>query len=415
MKRLLGLILIVSLFSQTVFAQNSEIPFTDHLGHDYEKAIEYLYNEGIIEGYPNYKFLPDKQINRAEFLKIIVESNYNKSDYESYANVSCFPDVNAEEWYSQYICFAKEKGIVEGYPDGNFKPGQKINLVESLKIIYEGMNLVVKNPDAVFKFRYYSPAMLSGYLPGELKGGYEEIVTRAQISEIIYRILIDDEKELENEIILNLDIHKQKYRSSCGNAALATALSKEIDVTEDETIEKMIDMGMYPNNEIVLEDENYVWDDPQKVFVGDYDGIVSINMSVLNGFGFLETPLEELAKQWAPGSEKFTGKNIGFIAQQLNEGYPVIVFANVNARDGSVLIDEPGPYTVTWKIRNEDRMLTVPMYKHNLIIEGYRGNTSNPEVFHIIDPFYGQKMEITPHELENILEGYSFSGVVIKF
>lgn len=406
---------VMLIFALPLHAQTSTVPFKDHIGHDYEVAIESLFKQGIVEGYPNYTFLPDKSINRAELLKITIVSNFDKQEYSQYENVGCFPDVIETDWHSKYICFAKQKGIVEGYPDGYFRPGQNINLVESLKIIYESVGIAIKNPDAVFKFRYYSPAMLSGYIPEELKGGYDQIMTRGQISEILYRILNDEERELKSEVNLNLDVYKQKYRSSCGNAALAIALSKEFDVKEDEIIEKMIELGMYPNNQIVSEDNQYIWDDPQKVFVGDYDGIVSVNMQNISGFGFLEEPLEKLARQWAQNSFKFAEENMQFIARQVEEGHPVIVFAGVNARDGSVIIDEPGIYSTTWKIRDKERIITMPMYKHNLVVEGYEGTTSKPQMFYVVDPFYGKKMEIDSNKLKEILQKYAFSGVVVKF
>ena len=101
--------------------------------------------------------------------------------------------------------------------------------------------------------------------------------------------------------------------------------------------------------------------------------------------------------------------------KQLAAGNPVIVFARVNARSGYVLVREPGFYTIEWKSSDDGDLITIPMYKHNLVVEGFRGPAENPEVFHIIDPFYGEKMDMTPVELRGILEGYRYSGVVVKF
>jgi uncharacterized protein YvpB len=281
-------------------------------------------------------------------------------------------------------------------------------------MIYEGSGLAIDNPDAIFKFKYYSPAARAGYLPDELSGGFAEIMTRAQVSEIMYRILIDEDKLYKLDVNLGLTPHKQKYYASCAIAALATALSNTHSLTEDQVISQMIQIGLYPNNPVVQVNGAYVWDDPQEVFVGDYNGIVSINMSNIKGFGFLEGPLERLAKQWAGASEKFTGKNPYYLAQQLNQGYPVIVFASVNARSGEVFVTEPGPYNVTWNLASSGEPITVPMYKHNLVVEGFTGTVLNPEMFYIIDPFYGRTLEVTPNQLSSVLQGYNFSGVVIK-
>jgi len=414
MKKIISASLGFLFIFQTAFAATTT-PLTDINGHKYQTSIEYLYNEGIISGYPNMTFRPNTSINRAELTKIIVESNFDSSLINQYANTSCFPDVKASDWFAKYVCFAKSKNIVSGYPDGNFKPANTINLVEALKIIYEGLSIPIKDENVVFKFRYYSPAALAGYLPDELKGGYAIFLTRGEVSEVLYRILTDENRITEIDINLGLKIVRQKYQASCGIAALATALSLGANVTEDQIIQQMITMGMYPNNPVTNVDGKNYWDDPESVFVGNYDGLVSIYMNKLSGFGFLEAPLERLAKVYAVNSEKFSGKSMAYIAQQIDLGFPVIVFANVNARNGAVVISEPGPYTVSWTLSTDNRILIVPMYKHNLVIEGYRGTPANPSVFYVIDPFYGNKIELTSPQLSALLQGYNYSGVTIKF
>lgn len=405
----------ICLLSFSGIANAQSIPFKDHFDHDFQEAIEYLYTNDIIEGYPNYTFIPDGDINRAELVKILVASNFELAEYSAFVGQSCFPDVSADEWYAEYICFAKSRGIIQGYPDGNFMPENNVNLVESLKIIYEGIGISIDNPNVVFKFKYYSPAMKAKYLPEVLKGEFEKELTRAEVSEIIYRILQDEDKELVVFEYLNLTTHKQKYYASCATAALASALSIEINVSEDQLIDKMINLNLYPNNEIVNENGINIWDDPNLVFVGDYNGLVSINMSKMKGFGFLNGPLEGLAREWAPNSEKFEDVSISYIAEQIEEENPVIVFANVNARDGAVIVEEPSPYTIQWQISGTQEIIRMPMYKHNLVIEGFKGTVEAPISFSVIDPFYGEKLVMSAATLSEIIEGYNYSGIVVKF
>lgn len=415
MKKLSLLALSLFLVSNVAYAQTAVIPFDDHVDHLYEDAIEYMYEEGIVEGYLDGTFLPDANINRAEFLKIIIEANFDEVDYVGHAGEECFPDVASGTWYTPYICFAKSRGIIEGYGDGTFRPAQEINLSESLKMMYESMNLAIDNPGAVFKFKYYNPAKKADYIPDELVGGYFDIMTRGQISEVMYRILMDPDKVYNEDIRLNLTPVVQRYDASCGTAALTIALSGKISVTEQEIIDKMTSLGLYPNNEIYEEDGKNIWDDPHKVFVGDINGLVSLSIGKLKGYGFLEGPLEKLAKEWAPNSESFTGMNLGYITTQLEEGYPVIIFADVSAVSGTVLLTEPGPGSVTWYLPGGTETYTARMYKHNMVVEGFSGTSQNPEFFHIVDPFYGKKLDMTPAEFAGILKGYNYSGVVIKF
>lgn len=101
--------------------------------HPNVKAVNALYAQGVINGYPDGRFMPDGEINRAELTKMIVET---VADPESDKYNDCFPDVG-DEWFARHVCYAMEKGWVEGYPDGKFKPGNNINRVEAMKIILE--------------------------------------------------------------------------------------------------------------------------------------------------------------------------------------------------------------------------------------------------------------------------------------
>ena len=108
-------------------------PLSDIAGHPYQSAIEYLYAKKIVTGYDDGTYKPNATVNRAELLKILVGGNgYPTPDATKYKN--CFPDVKAD-WYAPYVCFAKEKGWVAGYPDGNFRPAQAINKVEAIKML----------------------------------------------------------------------------------------------------------------------------------------------------------------------------------------------------------------------------------------------------------------------------------------
>ena len=122
-----------------------------------------------------------------------------------------------------------------------------------------------------------------------------------------------------------------------------------------------------------------------------------------------------MAKEWAPNSESFTGMSLGYITMQLEEGYPVIIFADVGAVSGTVLLTQPGPGSVTWYLPGGQETYTARMYKHNMVVEGFSGTSQNPELFHMVDPFCGKKIDMTPAEFAGILKGYNYSGVVIKF
>jgi hypothetical protein len=76
-------------------------------------AVSVLTAEKIVQGNPDGTFRPDTLINRAEFLKIAM-GLLPESTAEVEFGLDCFPDVFANAWYAPYVCRAKALGIVEG-------------------------------------------------------------------------------------------------------------------------------------------------------------------------------------------------------------------------------------------------------------------------------------------------------------
>jgi len=105
----------------------------DHINH---RAINFSAVQKIIQGYEDGTFGPDKPINRAELIKIVVEYVSGTPDLALYQN--CFSDIG-QEWYAPYVCFAKEEGYVQGYDDDTYKPANEINRVEAIKIISQAL------------------------------------------------------------------------------------------------------------------------------------------------------------------------------------------------------------------------------------------------------------------------------------
>jgi uncharacterized secreted protein with C-terminal beta-propeller domain len=97
----------------------------------YSTAIDALEARGIIDGYSDGTFKPKNRINRAEFLKIVLEG---RGEDRTFTGEDCFPDVQ-NQWFAPYVCTAKSEDIIGGYPDGTFKPEQEINFVEAAKIV----------------------------------------------------------------------------------------------------------------------------------------------------------------------------------------------------------------------------------------------------------------------------------------
>ncbi len=166
--------------------------------HVQYRAIDYVQEQGIMTGYPNGTFGPDLFVNRAEFMKILVESTIGMPDADRYRN--CFPDVT-NQWFAPYICFAASQQWVEGYPDGRFQPERAVNMAEALKMLVRSRAYPLESRPTFTDGRYditawYAPyvntASHRGILPPQVVWGYTnetlaDPMRRARIAEIIYR------------------------------------------------------------------------------------------------------------------------------------------------------------------------------------------------------------------------------------
>ncbi|MDD3067047.1 MAG: S-layer homology domain-containing protein [Candidatus Gracilibacteria bacterium] len=96
---------------------------------------------GAIDGYPDGNFRPGGYVNRAEAMKMLATASGVKLTATS---TPIFPDVSGREWYSLYVNFAGKSGVVNGYTDGKFRPGNNINRAEIAKMAAQARKILVE-------------------------------------------------------------------------------------------------------------------------------------------------------------------------------------------------------------------------------------------------------------------------------
>lgn len=108
------------------------VPFTDIFGHWSEPYVDELYCRGVVSGRSYYSFVPNDNITRAEFLKVaLLNAGYDVSGSAE----ENFSDVSTADWFYEYVSFGVSEGFIEGYSDGTFKPNSYINRAEALVIL----------------------------------------------------------------------------------------------------------------------------------------------------------------------------------------------------------------------------------------------------------------------------------------
>ncbi|MBD3269919.1 hypothetical protein GF376_00155 [Candidatus Peregrinibacteria bacterium] len=167
-------------------------------------AIEFLQEAGIVKGYPDGTFGPKKAINRAEALKIVLLAKEYLGEKVTVDDLKTieFPDVGQNDWYYNFVRLALSAGIIEGYPDGTFKPAQTVNAVESLKMALKTIDdqfeeyEVVENPYADIQADEWYATYVDYAKEAQIIeafGDYKYIpdreMTRGEFSEIVFRLI----------------------------------------------------------------------------------------------------------------------------------------------------------------------------------------------------------------------------------
>lgn len=97
-------------------------------------------------------------------------------------------DVKADVWYAPYVCVAVEQGLVKGYSDQTFKPERNISFAEASKIVLNVFDHKDVSEDGKEWFSNYLEKMEElRDIPTDVKGPHS-LITRGQMAEIVWRL-----------------------------------------------------------------------------------------------------------------------------------------------------------------------------------------------------------------------------------
>jgi len=124
------------------------VSFTDIAGHWAETAIKEAVASGIVKGYADDTFKPNKTVTRAEFSVMLMGAL--KADGEG-ATLAFKDNVQIAAWAKDAVAHAVKADIISGYPDGTFRPGANILRMEMVSMIASGAGLTL-DPNASTSF-----------------------------------------------------------------------------------------------------------------------------------------------------------------------------------------------------------------------------------------------------------------------
>ncbi|MBQ3123915.1 MAG: S-layer homology domain-containing protein [Clostridia bacterium] len=155
-KRIIAISAVVMmLFSQSVSAVN----FTDITNHWAKASILTLAEKGVVNGVTDTQFMPDGEVTRAQYLKMIMEATGVKT--APVREGECL-DVDGDDWYGVYLqgaldCGLIPKDMVTGYSENVDYAVDENGNATYTKVIYKGAfngNLPIKREEMAVLTQY---------------------------------------------------------------------------------------------------------------------------------------------------------------------------------------------------------------------------------------------------------------------
>jgi len=174
------------------------------VGNKYYTSIEYLAEQGLINGYDDGTFRPFEEISRSEAAQMIAVAAGLITTQElnelPEPETMPFTDVEAGDWFVKILSYLKDEGIMEGYPDGSIKPTDRITLVAALKTYFETNNLKLlreqKLPEQFPQLESYPELLFSDTEPSAWYSKYVALASLREMLNVYSNYNINPDQEM---------------------------------------------------------------------------------------------------------------------------------------------------------------------------------------------------------------------------
>lgn len=180
---ILAMIMVVSTFSIVNAAPTNNI------------KIDWLVKNGIVKGDSGTGDLRlMESITRSEAATMIVRAQQLETLVKGFEPiVGKFKDVKTSHWANGYINVAVSNGVVNGYPDGTFKPEGKITYEEIIKmLVVVNGDLPAENKLDSWEVPYIQKAIEVGILKDINIDSYKAPAIRSIMFEMVYNVVSKD-------------------------------------------------------------------------------------------------------------------------------------------------------------------------------------------------------------------------------
>ena len=312
-KKVLALVLaIATILSFATIASAATADFKDAKDVTHTEAVDVLSAIGVLNGYKDGEYKPNRVITRAEAAKIIAMFDNGDTDIkELYAPVN-FTDVKAGHWAESFISYCYHTGIIAGVGNNKYAPDADVTGVQFLKMVLVVLGFDAKEEGLVgtgYSVRARNLARTIGLLNGIGNDfDYTKGLTRDNAAQIMLNALQTETVEYGKVIKIGENV---AYITDSKATFTGKLLADEWNLHVENTIDFFGRPGHkwsfhhndYPNHshDVVL--ANYV-DTPVATYTTEVDGC-----TIYDDLGVeLKYQSEHLAE---PGATSYTDGVLG--------------------------------------------------------------------------------------------------------
>ena len=208
-----------------------------------------------IQGYPDNTVRPEAYITREEVSAVffrLLATGYRESIRTFDHN---FPDVEITRWSTKHIATLARGGIVEGYPDGSFRPGNFITRAELATIAsrFDNLSPFIGNSfsdiSGHWANKYINSAAAKGWVNGYPDGTYKpnQYITRAEFVTLVNNVL--DRRVHKEDILPEARQFPDLLKTKWYYEAMQEAINSHHYVRMEDRFEDWIDI-YYPMPEM---------------------------------------------------------------------------------------------------------------------------------------------------------------------
>ena len=241
MKKVLSIVLslvMVLCMMPAMAFAGTDAAYTDIAGETCENAVTTLSGLGVVDGYPDGSYKPEVAVKRAEAAKLIIAALGLTE--EATGTKASFTDLAGYEWAEGYIGYAEALGILKGDGNGLYRPADTVSYNEMAAIVIRALGYTDEALQGSFPAAHVAKAKALGAFKDVVSGGSAG-ANRGDCAIMIFNVLDEEMVNVDGEgLIQGIDEYMIELLGSD-----ATKFAENAIVDIDELRNSLIDLTSY--------------------------------------------------------------------------------------------------------------------------------------------------------------------------